>query len=72
MASQAQDRVSVQVRRDLYERARRYLELQGTFSSVDELVEFLLEEFLRDQPQEAMTKEEEEAVRDRLRRLGYL
>ncbi len=65
-------RVQVSVPEDLYQRAKRYVEQQGTFSSVDELIEFLLREFLEEQQGEAMSKEDEEAVRDRLRRLGYL
>lgn len=62
----------VSVSADLYLRAKRYIEQQGTFSSVDELVEFLLREFLQEQEGEVMSKEDEEAVKDRLRRLGYL
>ena len=48
------------------------MEQQGTFSSVDELVEFLLRQLLEEQQGEVMSREEEEAVKDRLRRLGYL
>ena len=62
----------VSVPADLYLKAKRYIEQQGTFSSVDELVEFLLREFLQEQEGEVMSKEDEEAVKDRLRRLGYL
>ncbi len=66
------ERAQVSISKELYERARKYVESQGTFSSVDELVEFLLNEFLRDQAGQAMSREDEEAVKDRLRRLGYL
>ncbi len=65
-------REQVSVPSELYLKAKRYIEQQGTFSSVDELVEFLLREFLQEQEGEVMTKEDEEAVKDRLRRLGYL
>jgi len=66
------ERAQVLIDRELYERAKRYVEQQGTFSSVDELVEFLLRQLLEEQQGEVMSREEEEAVKDRLRRLGYL
>jgi Arc/MetJ-type ribon-helix-helix transcriptional regulator len=66
------ERAQVLIDRGLYERAKRYVEQQGTFSSVDELVEFLLRQLLEEQQGEVMSREEEEAVKDRLRRLGYL
>jgi len=64
------EKAQVLIDRELYERAKRYVEQQGTFSSVDELVEFLLRQLLEEQQGEVMSREEEEA--DRLRRLGYL
>lgn len=67
-----EDRAQVSIPRDLYEKARKYVEEQGTFRSVDELVEFLLRQLLEEQESTAMSKEDEEAVKDRLRRLGYL
>ncbi|MCG2882383.1 MAG: CopG family transcriptional regulator [Acidilobus sp.] len=66
------EKAQVLIERELYERAKRYVEQQGTFSSVDELVEFLLRQLLEEQQGEVMSREEEEAVKDRLRRLGYL
>ncbi|ESQ22119.1 MAG: CopG family transcriptional regulator [Acidilobus sp.] len=66
------EKAQVLIDRELYERAKRYVEQQGTFSSVDELVEFLLRQLLEEQQGEVMSREEEEAVKDRLRRLGYL
>jgi len=66
------ERVQVSVAKDLYEKAKKYVEEQGTFSSVDELVEFLLRQLLEEQGGTSMSKEDEEAVKDRLRRLGYL
>jgi hypothetical protein len=66
------ERAQVLIDRELYERAKKYVEQQGTFSSVDELVEFLLRQLLEEQQGEVMSREEEEAVKDRLRRLGYL
>ncbi|ESQ26614.1 MAG: hypothetical protein JCHSAcid_02660 [uncultured Acidilobus sp. JCHS] len=66
------EKAQVLIDRELYEMAKKYVEQQGTFSSVDELVEFLLRQLLEEQQGEVMSREEEEAVKDRLRRLGYL
>ena len=45
----------------------------GGFSSVNELIEFLLNEVLSEESSEyKMSKEEEEEVKRRLRSLGYL
>jgi Arc/MetJ-type ribon-helix-helix transcriptional regulator len=66
------EKAQVLIDRELYERAKKYVEQQGTFSSVDELVEFLLRQLLEEQQGEVMSREDEEAVKDRLRRLGYL
>ncbi|MCI4460207.1 MAG: CopG family transcriptional regulator [Acidilobus sp.] len=66
------EKAQVLIDRELYERAKKYVEQQGTFSSVDELVEFLLRQLLEEHQGEVMSREEEEAVKDRLRRLGYL
>ena len=69
------ERVQISIRRDLYEKAQRFIEEQGGFNSVEELVEFLLEEVLESETAEqgkAMSKEEEEKVKERLRALGYI
>ena len=67
------DKVPVYVSKDLYERAKKFVEEQGGFSSVEELVEFVLNEVLSEETPEAkMSKEDEEKVKERLRSLGYL
>ncbi len=70
-----EDKASIQISRELYEKAKKYVEEQGGFNSVEELVEFLLEEVLESETAEqgkAMSKEEEEKVKERLRALGYI
>lgn len=68
------ERVSIEIRRDLYDKAKKFIEEQGGFSSVEELVEFLLEEVLSSEGTEerGLSKEDEEKVKERLRALGYI
>lgn len=57
---------------ELYEKIERSLPNLG-FQSVDEYVIFVLQEVLRDESGEVqLSPEEEEAVKKRLRDLGYL
>lgn len=65
------DKVAVYVSKELYERAETFIKEQGGFSSVDELVEFLLSEVVSEEVEASMSKEDEEKVKERLRSLGY-
>ena len=67
------DRVQISIRRDLYERAERFVKEQGGFNSVEELVEFLLEEALAaGAAPGGGGGEDEEKVKERLKALGYI
>ena len=67
------DKVPVYISKERYERARKFVEEQGGFKSVDELVEFLLSEVLSEEtPSGGLSREDEEKVKERLRALGYL
>jgi hypothetical protein len=70
----AGDKVPIEISRELYEKAKRFIEEQGGFNSVEELVEFLLQEALSTEEESGreMSKEEEEKVKERLRALGYI
>ena len=70
----SEDKVPVYISKSLYDKAKKYIEEQGGFSSVEELVEFVLNEVLaeEEQPEQVFSKEEEEKVKERLRALGYL
>ena len=68
------EKVPIQISKELYEKAKKFIEEQGGFQSVEELVEFLLREALlaeETSPSE-MSKEDEEKVKERLRALGYI
>ena len=67
------DRVTLKIPRPLYERLQRVIEGTG-FRSVNEFVVYVLRDLVseRGTPPGALTPEEIELVRNRLRKLGYL
>ena len=68
------DRVAVYVSRDLYDEVkRRVQDSGGEFKSVEDYVEFVLREIVKEEEEkETYTKEEEEEIKRRLKSLGYL
>ncbi|HDN02026.1 MAG TPA: CopG family transcriptional regulator [Candidatus Bathyarchaeota archaeon] len=69
----SEDKVTVKLSKELYEKAKRYVESEGGFDSVDEFIEFVVEQVLEEETGEAAyTPEEEEKIKERLRSLGYL
>jgi Arc/MetJ-type ribon-helix-helix transcriptional regulator len=68
-----EEKVNVAIRKSLYEKAKKFVEDTGSFSNVDELVEFLLEEALSaGEVSGGLSEEDEEKVKERLRSLGYI
>ncbi len=52
---------------------RRVNDSGGEFKTVEEYIEFVLTEILKeDEPEQAYTPEEEEEIKERLRRIGYI
>jgi len=69
----SEDKVSIRISRQLYEKAEKFIKEQGGFSSVEELVEFMLNEILSEtESSTSLSKEEEEKIKERLRSLGYI
>jgi len=65
--------VEVRIKKELYDKAVKFIKEQGGFDSVEELIEFLLSEVLEEGAEEqALSPEEEEKVKERLRKLGYM
>ncbi len=65
---------TVSIPKPLFERVKKQIEGTG-FTSVSSYVTYVLREIVaekRDGQEEAFTKEDEEAVKRRLRALGYL
>jgi Arc/MetJ-type ribon-helix-helix transcriptional regulator len=66
-----EERVQVSIRKDLYEKIKKYIEETGGFNSVDEFVEFVVEQAL-ESVGEALTEEDRKKVEERLKDLGYM
>ena len=63
------DKVSVEINKDLFDKVKEKIE--GTsIASVEEYIELLLENEFPEETE--YTAEEEELIRERLRRLGYI
>lgn len=67
-----EEKVTLSIPKSLYLKAEEYIKKYGGFSSVEELVEFVLEEVLSEEEQGGYSKEDEEKIKERLRALGYL
>ncbi len=69
----SKEKVSIQISKELYDKVKKYIEEQGGFSSVEEFVEFVINEVLSEESESfEMSKEDEEKVKERLRALGYI
>ncbi len=68
------DTVPVNISRSLYEKIEaKVKESKGEFKNVEEYVEFVLSEVVKEEGEEnVFTPEEEEEIKKRLRALGYL
>lgn len=57
----------------LVEEVQRFIEESGEFRNVEEFIEFVLTEILReDEDEDVYSSEDEEEIRKRLRALGYI
>ena len=70
-----EDKVPVYISRRLYEKIKARVEASnGEFKNVEEYVEFVLQEVVKEEeePEQVYSPEEEEEIKRRLRSLGYL
>ena len=68
-------KAAIYLPKSLYDEVKRRVEESGgEFKSVDEYVEFILREVLKEDgaSEKAYTREEEELIKKRLKNLGYL
>jgi hypothetical protein len=70
------DKVTVNISKDLYELVKkRVKESRGEFKDVEEYVEFVLTEIVKDEEEDReqeYSKEDEEQIKNRLKSLGYM
>lgn len=67
------EKVKIEISKEAYELLKKTVEeSQGEFSSVEELLEFIIMEALGEEGETVYTPEEEEEIKRRLRSLGYL
>ena len=65
--------VDVKLKKDLIDKIKKVVdESEGEFNSVEEYIEFVLTELLKEEEEEIYTPEEEEEIKKRLRALGYI
>lgn len=66
--------VDVKLKKDLIDKIKKVVdESEGEFTSVEEYIEFVLTELLKEEEgEEIYTPEEEEEIKKRLRALGYI
>ncbi len=68
------DKVTIKIPRELYEKLREMIEGTG-FSSVTEFIVFVMRNLASSgklKEEDKLTEEEVKAIRERLRRLGYI
>jgi len=69
----SEEKVTVQIRKDLYEKIKKEIEDSDEFKTPEEFIEFVIEQVLEEEEEESSyTEEEEEEIKERLRSLGYL
>jgi Arc/MetJ-type ribon-helix-helix transcriptional regulator len=67
------EKISVKISKDLFDMIKKQVKMSGgAFISVEEYIEFILLEVIKEEKTvEALTPDEEEKIKERLRKLGY-
>jgi hypothetical protein len=69
----SEDKVPIYISKKLYnEIKKRVEESQDAFKSVEEYIEFVLNEVVKEEEELSYSLEEEEEIKRRLKSLGYL
>ena len=69
------NKISVKISQEIINKIKRKVyESQGQFRSIDEYIEFILIEILKEQNEIELqfTSEEEKIIKERLKKLGYI
>lgn len=68
-----EEKVSVSIRKDLYEKVKKFVEDEGGFSSVEEFIEYVVEQALElEESGLEFSEEDQEKISKRLKDLGYM
>ncbi len=68
-----EEKVSVSIRKDLYEKVKKFVEEEGGFSSVEEFIEYVVEQALElEESGLEFSEEDQEKISKRLKDLGYM
>jgi hypothetical protein len=69
----SEDKVPVYISKKIYEEVKKRVdESEGEFKSVEEFIEYVLTELLKEEEEKPYTSEEEEEIKKRLKALGYI
>ncbi len=66
------NKISINISKNIFEEIQRRVKENTEFNNVEDYVEFVLSEVLKEDPEETFTEEEENKIKDRLKRLGYI
>ena len=66
------EKVEVRISREAYEKAKKFIEETGGFESVEEFIEFLIEEATSATEVKGLSGEDAKKVEERLKDLGYM
>jgi len=68
------EKVAIYILKKLYEKIKQEVDKsQGEFKDVEEYIEFVLKELLKEEEVDRIySEEEEERIKERLRKLGYI
>jgi Arc/MetJ-type ribon-helix-helix transcriptional regulator len=73
MMTESVEKKSVLIPIDLYQRIEEAVKQSAEFDSIDNYVTFIMEEILREEDEKlTFTEEEEKAIKERLKALGYM
>lgn len=74
MVKRMPEKISVKISKDLFDMIKEQVEISGgAFNSVEEYIEFILSEVIKEEKTVSeYTSEEEEMIKERLRKLGYI
>jgi hypothetical protein len=73
MVKMMSEKVSISISKDLFDLIKKQVEnSDGAFTDIEEYVEFVLSEVIKEEAGSGFTSDEEEQIKERLKNLGYI